>query len=538
MTSENNKRIAKNTAMLYLRMLFTMLVSLYTSRVVLNTLGVDDFGIYNVVGGVVTMFSFLNSAMSSGTQRFLSFELGKKDYEQLKRIFSMSINIHASIAIIIFILAETIGLWFLNTQLTIPDERMVAANWVYQFSILAFIVTIMSVPYNAAIISHERMSIFAYVSILEVTLKLVIVFILQWFGFDKLKLYAILVFLVSLIIRIIYGIYCKHNFKESTNNGNHYEYAISKTKEEITSGSKTKYYPVTLANVFSQIDKIEGSVAIVGVGCFIKAIRLAQYSNPILKNKIKFLVGIICGGVKSSFFSQYPASKAGVQATAYSNPEFRVKDINSTASDYSFSCFDKTKNEYKTIKMRSVGDMWGTGLFKNNACDFCDDVTTELADISLGDAWLPAYDNDGKGNNIIISRSALSKRIINEGIDSKELILNSVSSETIISSQQGSFSHRHSGLQYRINKYKKKRKLVPPKRVKQPFFNISFKAVQSLRMLVRYKSLVIWNKFPDAVIFENKIKMPLIWLQKMTHIYHIEKRLRNKIKSFNITKYK
>ncbi len=214
MTSENNKRIAKNTAMLYLRMLFTMLVSLYTSRVVLNTLGVDDFGIYNVVGGVVTMFSFLNSAMSSGTQRFLSFELGKKDYEQLKRIFSMSINIHASIAIIIFILAETIGLWFLNTQLTIPDERMVAANWVYQFSILAFIVTIMSVPYNAAIISHERMSIFAYVSILEVTLKLVIVFILQWFGFDKLKLYAILVFLVSLIIRIIYGIYCKHNFKE------------------------------------------------------------------------------------------------------------------------------------------------------------------------------------------------------------------------------------------------------------------------------------------------------------------------------------
>lgn len=325
---------------------------------------------------------------------------------------------------------------------------------------------------------------------------------------------------------------CVISVKESTNNGIHYEYAISKSKEEITSGSKTKYYPVTLANVFSLIDKIEGSVAIVGVGCFIKAIRLAQYSNPILKNKIKFLVGIICGGVKSSFFSQYLASKAGVQATAYSNPEFRVKDINSTASDYSFRCFDKTKNEYKTIKMRSVGDMWGTGLFKNNACDFCDDVTTELADISLGDAWLPAYDNDGKGNSIIISRSALSKRIINEGIDSKELILNSVSSETIISSQQGSFSHRHSGLQYRINKYKKKRKLVPPKRVKQPFFNISFKAVQSLRMLVRYKSLVIWSKFPDAVIFENKIKTPLIWLQKMTHIYHIEKRLRNKIKTF------
>ena len=214
MSSENNKRIAKNTAMLYFRMLFTMAVSLYTSRVILNTLGVEDFGIYNVVGGVVMMFSFLNNAMSSGTQRFLSFELGKKDYEQLKRVFSMSINIHATIAIVIFLLAETIGLWFLNTQLTIPEERMVAANWVYQFSIFAFIVTIMSVPYNASIISHERMNIFAYVSIIEVTLKLAIVFMLQWFGFDKLKLYAILVFFVSLIIRLIYGIYCKRSFNE------------------------------------------------------------------------------------------------------------------------------------------------------------------------------------------------------------------------------------------------------------------------------------------------------------------------------------
>lgn len=216
MSSENNKRIAKNTAMLYFRMLFTMAVSLYTSRVILNTLGVEDFGIYNVVGGVVTMFAFLNSAMASGTQRFLSFELGKKDYEQLKKVFSMSINIHATIAIVIFILAETIGLWFLNTQLTIPETRINAANWVYQFSILAFLVTIMSVPYNASIISHERMNIFAYVSIIEVTLKLAIVFMLQWFGFDKLKLYAILVFLVSLIIRLIYGIYCKRNFKECT----------------------------------------------------------------------------------------------------------------------------------------------------------------------------------------------------------------------------------------------------------------------------------------------------------------------------------
>ncbi len=224
MTSENNKRIAKNTAMLYFRMLLMMAVSLYTSRIVLNTLGIEDFGIYNVVGGVVTMFSFLNSAMSSGTQRFLSFELGKKDFVQLGKVFSMSINIHATIAIVILILAETIGLWFLNTQLTIPAERMVAANWVYQFSILALLVTIMSVPYNATIIAHEQMNVYAYVSIIEVTLKLLIVFMLQWFGFDKLKLYAILVFGVSLLIRLIYGIYCSRNFKECA-----YRYSWDKT---------------------------------------------------------------------------------------------------------------------------------------------------------------------------------------------------------------------------------------------------------------------------------------------------------------------
>jgi len=211
----DNQRIAKNTLMLYFRMFLMMGVSLYTSRIILNTLGVEDFGIYNVVGGVVTMFSFLNSAMASATQRFLSFEIGKKNYAQLKRVFSMSINIHVIIALVIFILAETIGLWFLNAKLNIPAERMVAANWVYQFSILSFIIKVISVPYNAIIIARERMNIYAYVSILEVVLKLVIVFMLQWFGYDKLKFYAVLIFLVSLIIRLIFGFYCSRNFKES-----------------------------------------------------------------------------------------------------------------------------------------------------------------------------------------------------------------------------------------------------------------------------------------------------------------------------------
>jgi len=213
--SQNNKRIAKNTLMLYFRMILTMLVALYTSRVVLNTLGVEDYGIYNVVGGFVTMFGFLNSAMASATQRFLAFEIGKGDHEQLRNVFSMSINIHFLIAFIIFILAETVGLWFVNTQLTIPSGRMGAAQWVYQFSILAMMVNMVSVPYNAMIIAHERMNVFAWVSIAEVSLKLFIVFMLQWFGFDKLKFYAVLTFCVSLIIRFIYGFYCSRQFKES-----------------------------------------------------------------------------------------------------------------------------------------------------------------------------------------------------------------------------------------------------------------------------------------------------------------------------------
>lgn len=215
MSLENNKRIAKNTLLLYIRMLLTMGVSLYTSRIVLNTLGVSDFGIYNVVGGVVMMFAFLNSSMSSATQRFFSFELGRRDYEQLKKVFNMSVNIHAIIAFIIFVLAETIGLWFLNAKLVIPVERMEAANWVYQFSILSFMLTIMGVPYNAMIIARERMNVYAYVSIIEVILKLVIVFILVYLGYDKLKIYAILVFAVAAVIWCIYKFYCNRNFSET-----------------------------------------------------------------------------------------------------------------------------------------------------------------------------------------------------------------------------------------------------------------------------------------------------------------------------------
>lgn len=214
-SSQNSKRIAKNTLMLYFRMILTMLVSLYTSRVILNTLGVEDYGIYNVVGGVVTMFAFFNGAMSSATQRFLSFELGKGDFVKLRKTFNAAQMIHIGIAVLIFILSETVGLWFVKTYLVIPPERMEAALWVYHFSVLSFMISIIQVPYNAMIISHERMHIYAYFSILEVSLKLLIVFILTWISFDKLKLYGILLFAITLIITAAYRIYALKHFKET-----------------------------------------------------------------------------------------------------------------------------------------------------------------------------------------------------------------------------------------------------------------------------------------------------------------------------------
>lgn len=207
--------MAKNAGMLYFRMLLTMAVTLYTSRVILQTLGVEDFGIYNVVAGFVTMLGFLNGAMSSATQRFLAFELGKSDTKDVRGIFSMSMNIHILIALFVLILGETLGLWFVRTQLTIPIDRMIAAEWVFHLALLSFMVSIISVPYNALIIAHEKMSVFALVSIIDVTLKLLIVFMLSWFGMDKLILYTILTLAVIFIIFMIYRSYCKVKFAES-----------------------------------------------------------------------------------------------------------------------------------------------------------------------------------------------------------------------------------------------------------------------------------------------------------------------------------
>lgn len=201
--------------MLYFRMIFTMLVSLYTSRIVLNILGVEDFGIYNVVGGAVTMLGFFNGAMTSATQRFLSFDIGRKDYVQLRKTFNATNIIHICIALIIFLLAQTIGLWFIKNMLNLPEVRMKAALWVYHCTVLSFIVSVLQSPYNALIIAHERMNIFAYLSVIEVLLKLLVAFLLAYISFDKLELYGILILIVSIVVATFYKIYSRLHFRET-----------------------------------------------------------------------------------------------------------------------------------------------------------------------------------------------------------------------------------------------------------------------------------------------------------------------------------
>lgn len=212
--SSKNKRIAKNTIALYIRTLVTMGIGLYTSRIVLNVLGINDYGIYNVVGGVVAMFSIISASLSQSISRYLTFEQGKDNIQRLKTIFSTGVNIQIIMSFIILIFAETIGKWFLNNKLNIAPDRLYAANWVLQFSILSFIVTLISVPYNAAIIAHEKMKAFAYVGIIEASFKLIIVIALYFSPIDLLITYAFMLFLVSCVIRFIYGKYCKKHFEE------------------------------------------------------------------------------------------------------------------------------------------------------------------------------------------------------------------------------------------------------------------------------------------------------------------------------------
>lgn len=212
--SSNTKRIAKNTLMLYFRQILIMLVSLYTVRVVLNTLGATDYGIYNVVAGVVTMFSFLSGAMATASQRYFSFDLGKKNYENLKTTFSVTFEIYLLLAFVVILFAETLGLWFVNNKLVIPADRLFAANCIYQSSIVSFLFTLITTPYMASIIAHENMNVYAYFSIIETFLRLGIVFLLKLVLMDKLVLYGVLLCCVTLINTSLYRFYCHKNYEE------------------------------------------------------------------------------------------------------------------------------------------------------------------------------------------------------------------------------------------------------------------------------------------------------------------------------------
>lgn len=210
------KKLAKNTMMLTFKMLFLLVINLYTSRILLKALGVDDYGIYNAVGGIVTMFTIISGSITAAITRYLTFELGKGDHDKLSKVFSTAVIIQTAIAAIVVLLAETIGLWFLNTQMNIPADRMVAANWVYQLSIITFAINLVSIPYNASIVAHEKMSTFAYISLYEGIIKLIIAYTILISPIDTLIFYALSLCFLSVSVRAIYSIYCKRKFQECT----------------------------------------------------------------------------------------------------------------------------------------------------------------------------------------------------------------------------------------------------------------------------------------------------------------------------------
>ena len=220
--SSDNKRLARNTLYLYMRTLIVMGVTIFTSRIILDVLGVEDYGIYNVVGGFVSMFAVLSGTLTASSQRFIAFELGKKD-SNVKQIFSTTVSIHAILAIGLFALLECFGLWFLNHKMNIVSERMMAANWVFHCSVITFCVNLFSIPYNAAIVAYERMSAFAYISIFEVLCKLGAVYALYVIAYDSLIVYAVFMLVVAIFLRCLYGIYCNRHFAEC-----HYEFTLDR----------------------------------------------------------------------------------------------------------------------------------------------------------------------------------------------------------------------------------------------------------------------------------------------------------------------
>lgn len=324
--------------------------------------------------------------------------------------------------------------------------------------------------------------------------------------------------------------------KESESPDAHYQYTVTSRRTDLLSASKTRYFPVTMASVLPELDKLEGKVAVVGVACFLKSIRLAQHYKPELRNKIPFTIGIFCGGLKSSFYTEYLAEKTGTDVHSIGSPEYRVKDANSAALDYSFSCMDKNVGNIKSVKMKPLGDMWGTGFFKANACDFCDDVTSELADISLGDAWIDPYKKDGLGTSIVITRTDIADQIISEGLSKGELVLDIIPAETAINSQQGGFNHRQDAQSIRVRKAIADGVRLPPKRFSGGNVPLDVYFVQHLRRIVRGKTLQLWTIKASAEYLDKHIKKYISQLKLVTRLSRRIRSVSKKIKKIGATK--
>lgn len=296
-----------------------------------------------------------------------------------------------------------------------------------------------------------------------------------------------------------------------------YAYRMFGKDEDILSTSRTRYFPVSLDQLFSAIETVGGRVAVSGVACFIKAIRLKQHYHPQLKDKIPFVSGIICGGLKSRFYTDFLAQSAGIEG-AYRDVEYRVKSPQSLSSDYSFSATGTADGQEHRVRMQKLGDMWGTGLFKSRACDFCTDVMTELADISLGDAWLPEYKQDGMGNSVIVTRTPLAEEIIRHGIATRELVARDVSADIAARTQSGGFNHKQKAVKFRmLMEARTGDRAVPFVRPRVlTDSSIAEMLVQILRNRTRAASLSAWRQTGDHRAFLRRMRPALRLLAGVT----------------------
>lgn len=313
---QENKRLAKNTLYLYVRSLIIVVVSLYTSRVVLAALGFANHGLYNLVGSVVAIFNMFSATFISSTQRFLNVEIGRGKKDRITDVFSASLNIHFFLAGIILLLLETIGTWVLNFKLNIPEGKEMAANVVFQLSILSFLINIISIPYNAVIIANEKMNIFAYVSIYEAIMKLLVVYLLSIAPCDILIFYTILMTLIPVSIRIFYGIYCRRNFPE-IHYHNHVEKSLYKNILSISGwnflGSSASILTFsgigTIINIFTNV-VVNSAKGIAGqveriisqlVNNFTIALR-PQITKAYAIGDYEYMKELVAHGTKMSFF--------------------------------------------------------------------------------------------------------------------------------------------------------------------------------------------------------------------------------------------